>query len=341
MNSDSKLALSSRLSIGDYIPHALIETAEQRLDIQSKAGEPNIFVVLNEAHCALAPQALGLAFPYRHFVLTETASDSTQHKRVFSSAALCRLFLHPLVPISAFVTDANLKIVDYVDAQNLEELQAEFAEIRVPTLNVPAPVLIIPNAIDEMLAEDLMRYVDSHQEAGFIADQDFKRRLHIHPDKDLEYRLDDKLCKSVLPEIEKVFYSEITHRETYKICRYDGANSGKFGKHRDTIAPHLHRRYAITLVLNDDYEGGGIAFPEYNSDVLSVPKYGAVVFPGALFHQVNEIASGSRYVIIRFFFGEAEAAVKEESERYRFTVKRSVEGLALTSLIPNQSKPSQ
>jgi hypothetical protein len=53
---------------------------------------------------------------------------------------------------------------------------------------------------------------------------------------------------------------------------------------------------------------------------------------------VNEIASGSRYVIISFFFGEAEANVKEDSERYRFTVKRNVEGLALTSLMPNQSR---
>ena len=149
MNSDSNLALSSRLSIGDYIPHTLIETTEQRLDIQSKAGEPNVFVVLSEAHGALASQALGLTLPYRHFVLTETASDSAQHKRIFPNAAFCRLFLHPLVPISAFVTDANLKIVDYVDAQNLDELQAELAEIRVPTLNLPAPVLVIPNAIDE------------------------------------------------------------------------------------------------------------------------------------------------------------------------------------------------
>ena len=151
----------------------------------------------------------------------------------------------------------------------------------------------------------------------------------------MEKRLDDKLRKSVLPEIEKVFYSEITHRETYKICKYSGANSGKFGKHRDTIFPHLHRRYAMTLVLNDDYEGGGIAFPEYNSQVLSVPKYGAVIFPGSLFHQVNEIGSGNRYVIISFFFGEAEANEKEGSERYRFKVKRNVGGLTLNSLIPS------
>lgn len=336
MQSDSSLTPSSRLSIGDYIPNALIESKDHRLDVQAKAGEPNIFVIIKRSHMALAHNAVNLKLPYRHFVVTEDELD-IEHSRLFSSSAFSALFLHSLIPISAFVTDANLKIVDFVDAQNLEELEAEIAQVEVSARNLPAPVLVIPDAIDEALAEDLIHYLDDHVDIGFVADGDFKRRIHIHPDKGLEYRLDDKLCKSVLPEIEKVFYSEISHRETYKICRYDGANSGKFGKHRDTIAPHLHRRYAITLVLNDDYEGGGIAFPEYNTDVLSIPKYGAVVFPGALFHQVNEIASGSRYVIISFFFGEAEAAVKEDSERYRFTVKRNFEGLTLTSIMPNQS----
>ena len=339
VQGDSNLTQSSRLSIGDYIPNAFIESDENRLDIQVKAGEPNIFVVIKGSHTALAQGAANLKLPYRHFVITEDAID-LEHSRLFASAEFSSLFLHPLVPLSAFVTDANLKVVDFVDAQTLEELEAEVAQIKVVPRNLPAPVLVIPDAIDEALAEDLIHYLDGREDHGFVADGDFKRRLHIHPDEDLEHRLDDKLCKSVLPEIEKVFYSEISHRETYKICRYDGSNSGKFGKHRDTIAPHLHRRYAITLALNDDYEGGGIAFPEYNSEVLSIPKYGAVVFPGSLFHQVNNISSGSRYVIISFFFGEAEAAVKEDSERYRFTVKRNVEGLTLTSLMPNQTLSS-
>ena len=131
-------------------------------------------------------------------------------------------------------------------------------------------MLVINNAIDEALAEDLIAYIDEHQNEGFVADKDFKRRLHIHPSADLEKRLEDKLSKSVLPEIEKVFYSEITHRETNKICKHAGENGGKFGEHRDTIFPHLHHRYAMTLVLNDDYEGGGIAFPEYNSSVSNI-----------------------------------------------------------------------
>ena len=52
---------------------------------------------------------------------------------------------------------------------------------------------------------------------------------------------------------------------------------------------------------------------------------------------MNKIAAGSRYVIISFFFGEAEAAVKDDSERYRFTVKRNVQGLTLTSIMPSQT----
>ena len=257
------------------------------------------------------------------------------HSRWFHSAEFCDLFQHELAPISAFITDSNLKINDFVDAQSLEELQKELEDFSLVSTESPAPVLVINNAIDETLAKDLIDYIDAHEDAGFVTDKDFKRRLHIHPSTNLEKRLDDKLTKSVLPEIEKVFYSEISHRETYKICRYAGENSGKFGKHRDTIFPHLHRRYAMTLVLNDDYEGGGIVFPEYNAKVLSVPKYGAVIFPGSLFHQVNEIGSGNRYVIISFFFGEAEAIEKEGSERYRFKVKRNVVGLTLNSLIPS------
>ena len=99
------------------------------LDIQVKAGEPNIFVVIKPSHTALAQGAANLKLPHRHFVITEEATDF-EHPRLFSSPEFSALFLHPLIPLSAFVTDANLKIVDFVDAQNLEELEAEVAQIK-------------------------------------------------------------------------------------------------------------------------------------------------------------------------------------------------------------------
>ena len=79
-----------------------------------------------------------------------------------------------------------MKIVDFVDAQTLEELQEELAGFTLPSTESPAPVLVINNAIDEALAEDLIEYIDAHQDEGFVADKDFKRRLHIHPSADLE-----------------------------------------------------------------------------------------------------------------------------------------------------------
>ena len=333
---DPTKELSTRLSVGDFIPYAVIKTGERIFDVQGKAGESNIFIFLKETQGALAESALKLRLPYRHFVFS-TAGTDLDHGRYFESDSFCALFTHDLAPMSAFITDSNLKIVDFVDAQTLEELSTELSQITVKPTNIPPPVLVIPHAIDEVLARDLIDYIDQYADDAVEANKDFKRRLHIHPNPELERRLDDKLAKSVLPEIEKVFYSQVTHRETYKICRYSGENSGKFGKHRDTIDPHLHRRYAMTLVLNDDYEGGGIAFPEYNSSVLEVPKYGAVIFPGSLFHQVNEIGAGNRYVIISFFFGDAEAKEKEGSERYRFTVQRNLAGLSLNRLLPSQS----
>lgn len=330
---NSSTLYSTRMSIGDYVPYALIKNKKYTFDMQVKAGQTNILVFLHDSSDDCVRKTLALKLPFRHFVFT-TRTHDIDNGQYFHSESFCALFHHPLFSLSAYVIDSNLKVIDFVDADSFGELEQGLADLNFTSHESPAPVLVINDAIDELLAQDLIAYIDRYESSGSLADSDFKRRLHIHPEADLERRLDDKLSKSVLPEIAKVFYSEITHRETYKICRYAGANSGKFGKHRDTIAPHLHRRYAMTLVLNDDYEGGGIAFPEYTSRVLNAPKFSAVIFPGSLFHQVNEIGSGNRYVIISFFFSEVEANAKTDSERYRFTINRDVRGLNLTVLSP-------
>ena len=138
----------------------------------------------------------------------------------------------------------------------------------------------------------------------------------------------------MLPEISKVFYNQITHREPYKICRYDARDEGCFGKHGDTIDPYLHRRFAMTLVLNDEYQGGGICFPEYSDQIIEAPNYSAIVFSGSLYHQVVQIESGRRYVLISFFFTDSDARPGKD-ERYRFGVERDVSGITLHSLMPS------
>ena len=115
---------------------------------------------------------------------------------------------------------------------------------------------------------------------------------------------------------------------------YDAADEGCFGKHRDTIDPYLHRRFAMSVILNEDFEGGGICFPECSDEIISAPKYSAIIFPGSLYHQVMRIGAGRRYVIISFLFSAAEAGANERSESYRFTVKRDLAGLTINRLSP-------
>ena len=181
---DPTQELSTRLSVGDFIPYAVIKTGERIFDVQGKAGESNIFIFLKETQGALAESALKLRLPYRHFVFS-TAGTDLDHGRYFESHSFCALFTHDLAPMSAFITDSNLKIVDFVDAQTLEELSTELSQITVKPTNIPPPVLVIPHAIDEVLARDLIDYIDQYADDAVEANKDFKRRLHIHPNPEL------------------------------------------------------------------------------------------------------------------------------------------------------------
>ena len=143
------------MSTGDYVPYAYITTCERTFDVQGKAGEPNILLFLKDSHLELTANALQMRLPLRHFVFTPSPID-IEHGRWFHSAEFCHLFQHELAPISAFITDSNLKVVDFVDAQTLEELQEELLGFTLPSNESPAPVLVISNAIDEALAGDLI-----------------------------------------------------------------------------------------------------------------------------------------------------------------------------------------
>ncbi len=52
--------------------------------------------------------------------------------------------------------------------------------------------------------------------------------------------------------------------ERYLVGCYDAAEGGHFSPHRDNTTPGTaHRRFAISINLNDDFEGGEVSFPEY------------------------------------------------------------------------------
>lgn len=327
---------SSGLEPGDFVPFFVIENGRRLLDIQVKASRYNLLAFIDHHHTDAIERAIAHRPDCNYFMITSTAV-AQRDVRLFHDEQVFERFYQPGTVVTLCLADTNLKIRALVGGASFAEALALLPdEAFTSRSNLPPPVLLVPDVISDDLSSRLVAYLDQRAPDACRNRTGAKSRSHIHPDRALRRELDDKLSRSLLPEIEKVFYSEISHRETYKICCYDAAHSGWFKRHRDTIDPFLHRRYALTLVLNDDFEGGGISFPEYSDSLVVVPKNGAVVFPGSLYHEVNRIGQGRRYALVSFLFTEAEARVKEGSERYRFTVQRDLRGLKINKLTPDQ-----
>jgi len=90
-----------------------------------------------------------------------------------------------------------------------------------------------------------------------------------------------------MPEIRKAFAYDASRFEGFKIGCYRAEDEGFFTAHRDNISPATaHRTFALTLNLNDDYDGGELWFPEYEPDRYRPAVGEALAFSGAHLHEV-------------------------------------------------------
>ncbi|WP_419964690.1 2OG-Fe(II) oxygenase [Pelomonas cellulosilytica] len=101
----------------------------------------------------------------------------------------------------------------------------------------------------------------------------------------------------------------------------DSENSGHFRAHRDnTTRGTAHRRFALSVNLNNDFDGGELCFPEYAPRTYKMPAGSAIVFSGSLLHSVSPVRRGRRYAFLPFLYDDAAAA------RRSGAVRRSVCG---------------
>src|SRR5258708_20386227 len=92
---------------------------------------------------------------------------------------------------------------------------------------------------------------------------------------------------------------------------YGGEDEGHFHPHRDNQgALTAHRRFAISINLNGDFDGGQVMFPEYNRRGLKVPTGWAIVFPCAILHSVATVMRGRRYAFLPFFYDEEGSRIR-------------------------------
>ena len=186
---------------------------------------------------------------------------------------------------------------------------------------MPVPVLLLPNVFDRALCRHLIGLYDADggSETGIyrngvgVNDHSFKRRRDFTiEDPELIRRLQGTIARRVSPEIERIFFTKITRMERYIVGCYAAEDNAHFRPHRDN-GPGLtaHRRYAVSVNLSEDFDGGEVSFPEYSRRGIKAPQGWAVVFPAAILHAVSRVTYGRRYAFLPFVYDEEGAKIRD------------------------------
>lgn len=228
-----------------------------------------------------------------------------------------------------------LKVLQFrADRSDIAEVLAFLDTLPPPPrfagFEVHAPVLVLPNVFEPDLCQRLVGLYDAHggEESGFMRDRAGQtvavhdrshksRKDHVITDNAIISQTQARVRRRIIPEIRKVHQFEVTRMERYIVARYAAEDGGHFRPHRDnTTKGTAHRRFAVTINLNDGYDGGDLCFPEYGPRTYRAPVGGAIVFSCSLLHTVTKMTAGHRYAFLPFLYDDAAAKLREENNRF-------------------------
>lgn len=231
------------------------------------------------------------------------------------------------------ILDPTLRVMDVIPfgadrgdiAQVLDLVERLPAPNAFPGFEVSAPILVLPNVFERDFCKELTALYEQHggEDSGFMREIDGKtvgvvdyghkrRRDYTLGDQALVDRTKALVNRRVAPEILKVHQFKVTRMERYIVVCYDAAEQAHFRAHRDnTTSGTAHRRFAVSINLNDDFDGGEVWFPEYGQRRYKPPVGGAVVFSCSLLHAVTTVTRGKRYAFLPFLYDDAAAQLRE------------------------------
>jgi predicted 2-oxoglutarate/Fe(II)-dependent dioxygenase YbiX len=200
-------------------------------------------------------------------------------------------------------------------------IDALAAAADAPAVDMTAPVLVIPDVFEPGFCRYLIDLyeADGGEESGFMREID-GRTVGMHDPKKKrrrDYQIEDTSTRNALrarvnrriaPMIERAFQFKVTRIERYIVACYAAADGGHFASHRDNTTPATaHRRFAVTINLNGDYDGGDLSFPEFGLRTYRAPPGGAVVFSCSLLHEAGKVTAGKRYATLPFLYDDRGA----------------------------------
>jgi peroxiredoxin len=181
--------------------------------------------------------------------------------------------------------------------QVLSELSEVLPENQPYLVQSHAPVLFIPNVIEKGLCKEIA--TQQHLVSPFNS------------------YVDKRLYERVVPEVLKAFYFKAQKRKVPIIDGYIADNHGPTKLFRvHAQEQELPYQYVILIGLSspDEYEGGGICFPEYSLGIYK-PKLGeAMVYSTFLLQEILPVTSGKATILTSYFYDE-ESDVFDKTKR--------------------------
>jgi hypothetical protein len=259
--------------------------------------------------------------------------DGTMH-RAYGVAGYCAwIVLNPML----CVIEAIPFQADGASTLQLTELMATLPPPSTfAGIELPAPVLIVPDCFEEAFCRHLVEQhrLGGTRESGFMQevagqpiehyDPVWKRRQdHYIADPELIEHIKVRMARRLGHLLNQTFQFKFTRMERFLVACYAAQDGGHFGPHRDdTIRATEHRRFAVSINLNAEFEGGELSFPEFSSRTFKAALGAAVIFSSSMLHRVGKVTQGKRYAFLPFLHDEE--AEKKRLENLRFLNASSV-----------------
>ena len=175
-----------------------------------------------------------------------------------------------------------------------------------------APVLVLPRVFEREFCAQVMRLWEKgdHRDSGVssrygnvgMLGAEAHRGLHGHRADDAEGDLRSPRLPHRAGAGEGLRLRPRVHLRRPRRAVLQRRGRHFFGAHRDNGAPTTaDRSFAVSLNLNDDFEGGELVFPEYSGVKVSPPAGGAAVFSCSVLHEALPVTRGRRFVLTTFF----------------------------------------
>jgi len=236
------------------------------------------------------------------------------------------------------VLDPMLRVIEMIpfreDAADIGQLADLLDGLPPPArflgFEMAPPVLMLPDVFEPALCHHLIGLYDRSggRESGFMQEVGGKAVEHYDPgwkrrkdcmltDAALIEQIKARFARRVGLMLQRAFQFRLTRMERHLLACYAAEDGGHFGPHRDdTVKATEHRRFAASINLNDDFDGGELDFPEFGARRFKPPVGAALIFSSSLLHRVHRVTRGRRYAFLAFLHDEEAEKLRAANLRF-------------------------